>query len=392
MSKSPARRLAAAAIVVLGFVLVGAAYWKVVPAKSTGSGGDYIGYWAAGQQLAHHQNPYDEAAVLAIERTEGFEQHEPSISPSPPAAWVLLLPLGYLSAKAGQVGWVMLQLACVALAMRLLWSLHGEPQTLIYLFGFIFPPVLVCLIGGQIGIFLLFSLVVFFYLLQRQPLLAGAALLPCALKPHLLLAFFVVLALWSFHRRNFKPLMGFCAALLASAAVVLLFDPHIWLQYLEMWRTGAVKDRVTPTLSVALRSLIDDSAHWIEFAPALAACVWAGWFYWTRRTRWLWLDHGLVVLLVAVMCAPYSWFTDESVVLVAVMTAAIRARNSWKLLLPLILAVGTALIEVSRAVDIKLHGYIWTTPAWLLCFLVATRVKSVKHASNIPRSTPAELD
>lgn len=376
-------------IVAVGFLLVGTAYWKIVPARGAGGGGDFIGYWAAGQQLAHHQNPYNEAAVLTLEQAEGFEQHEPSISPSPPAAWVLLLPLGYLSAKAGQVGWVMLQLACIALAMRLLWTLNGEPRTLIYLFGFIFPPVLVCMIGGQIGIFLLLSLTLFFYLMERYPFLAGAALLPCALKPHLLLAFFVVFAAWSIHRRQFKPLAGFCAALLASSAVVLWFDPQIWPQYLEMWRTGTVKDRVTPTLSIALRFLIDGSAHWIEFMPALAACAWAGWFYWSRRSRWQWLDHGLIVLLVAVMCAPYAWFTDESVALVAVMTAAIRARGSWRML-PIVLAVGVALIEVSRAVDIKLHGYIWTTPAWLVTYLLASRLKNPKHASDVSLSAPAE--
>ena len=384
MSQTPAKRVAAALIVALGFLLVGAAYWEIVPPKGAGGGGDYIGYWAAGVQLAHHQNPYDEATVLTIERAEGFEQHQPSISPSPPAAWSLLLPLGYLSAKAGLVGWVMLQLACIALAMRLLWRLHGKPQTLIYLFGFIFPPVIVCLIGGQIGIFLLMSVTLFFYLLDRQPFLAGAALLPCALKPHLLLAFFVVLALWSLHRRSFMPLAGFCTALLASAAVVLWFDPRIWPQYFAMWRTGTVRDRVTPTLSVALRFLIDRSANWIEFVPALAACGWAAWFYWTRRAQWQWLDHGLIVLLVALMCAPYAWFTDESVALAAVMTAAIRARASLKLLLPVILVVGVALVEVSRAVDIKHDGYIWTTPAWLACLLCARRLQQGQPATAIP--------
>ncbi|HTB96801.1 MAG TPA: glycosyltransferase family 87 protein [Terracidiphilus sp.] len=390
MSDSIGKKIAAISIVLAGFCFVGAVYWVSVPAKTVGQGGDYIGYWAAGQQLAHRQNPYDVQAVMALERTEGFDHNQPSITPSPPAAWLLLLPLGWMGAKTGVVLWGMFSLASAALSLRLLWELQGKPRTLLYLFGFVFAPVIVCLVGGQLGIFFLLAVTLFFYLLDSHPFLAGAALLPCALKPHLFFALFVVLLLWAVHRQKFQPVLGFFAALAASAAITLAFDPQIWPQYLDMWRNGSVRERVTPTLSVAFRFLIDANAHWLEFVPALAATVWAVWYFWTRRDRWHWLDQGLVVLLASVMCAPYAWFTDESVLLAALMAAALRALNSRRALLVLALPAAAALIEVARAVDIKDHGYIWTTPAWLLAYIVSTRISGAAQTttSNAP-STPA---
>lgn len=393
MSGTVGRKIAAVFILLAGFCFVGAIDWLMTPARTVGQGGDYIGYWAAGQRLAHRQDPYNLEEVLALEQAHGFSHREPSITPSPPAAWVLLLPLGWMSAKTGVVLWEMLALASVGLSLRLMFEMHGRPNTLLYLLGFIFAPVIVCLVGGQLGIFFLLSITLFLYLLDTRPFLAGAALLPIALKPHLFFAFGVVLLLWAVHRKKPLPLFGFLAALAASVTITMVYDPHIWPQYLHMWRTGSVKVRVTPTLSVAFRFLINGNAHWLEFVPALAAAVWGLWFYFTRRDRWRWLDHGLVVLLVSVMCAPYAWFTDESVLLVAVMTAAIRARSSWKPLLIVALPAAAALAEVLRAVDIKNHGYIWTTPAWLLAYLLSSRmvqtaVDSTAHVSSAAGAAP----
>lgn len=381
------RKIAASLIVLAGFLFLGAIDWIKTSPQSVGAGGDYIGYWAAGQRLAHHQDPYDVEAVLALEQAHGFNHQDPSITPSPPAAWLLLLPLGWMSAKVGVVLWTMLGLASAAASLRLMFEIHGRPNTLLYLLGFLFAPIIICLVGNQLGIFFLLSITLFLYLLDTRPFLAGAALLPIALKPHLFFAFGVVLLLWALHRKKLPALFGFFAALAASTVVTLAYDPRIWPQYIHMWRTGSVKERVTPTLSVAFRFLINGNAHWLEFVPALVAAAWAVWFYLSRRDRWQWLDHGLVVLLVSVMCAPYAWITDESVLLVAVMTAAIRARFSWKALLVVALPVAIALVEVLRAVDIKNHGYIWTTPAWLLAYLLSARilrtsVNSAPHAAS----------
>ena len=42
----------------------------------------------------------------------------------------------------------------------------------------------------------------------------------------------------------------------------------------------------------------------------------------------------MLLLLVSVMCRPYGWFFDETVLLPAVMTGVFRAKESGRSLIP----------------------------------------------------------
>jgi hypothetical protein len=88
---------------------------------------------------------------------------------------------------------------------------------------------------------------------------------------------------------------------------------------------------------------------------------------------WDWGHHGLLVLLVSVACAPYAWFTDEAVLLPAVLAGLYAATELRRSLLPLALFGGVALIEVLRAVPLTSPYYLWTPLAWLAWYLYATR-------------------
>ncbi len=385
------RRFLAACIVAAGFLLVAAAYGLSLqgmnPTKS-----DFIGYWVAGQQLARGANPYDPWAILNLEKSVGYGGGEPRLTPSPPVALILLLPLGYLHVKAGLFAWTMTQFACLSLSLTMLWQLHRRPPTLLHIFGFIFAPVIACLQAGQLGIFLLLSIVLFLYFIPTRPFLAGSVLLPCALKPHLFVPFAIVLILWSILNRAPRVLAGASAISFAGSALTLFFDPRIWTHYFVMARSSALQDRFTPTLSVVFRLWVAWKAEWPRFVLLAIGCSWALWYFWTRRARWDWMDHGLVVLLVSVMCSPYAWFTDESVLLPAVLTGAVRVRRFDRSLVPIALAAGIALAEVAHGIEIKSLFYFWTTSAWLACYIYATKRKkgdtqSAPECSSTPAAT-----
>ena len=93
---SPWRMAGAIAIVATGFLVVAAAYGLSLQANNPTTS-DFIGYWVAGQQLAHDANPYDTQAIFQLEKRVGYDGLEPRLTPSPPVAVILLLPLGYLS-------------------------------------------------------------------------------------------------------------------------------------------------------------------------------------------------------------------------------------------------------------------------------------------------------
>jgi hypothetical protein len=375
------RTFAAAGIVAGGLCLLTTIFSLSLTEQSAATR-DFIGYWAAGRQIIHGTDPYDPQQVLRLEKAVGLGSLQIKITPSPPVGLALVIPLGFLRAKSGLVFWMLAQVACISVALWILWLVQGRPNTRTHLFGYLFAPALACLMAGQLGIFCLLGIAVFLLWHDRRPFIAGAALLPLTLKPHLFLPVGLVLLFWVIWRRTPRVLVGLVAAMAASSAAVLLFDPQVWTQYVGMMRSNLMRDRFAPTLSAYLRWDIAPSAVWLEYLPAGAACVWALWYFWRRRDQWKWMEHGLTVLLVSVMCAPYAWLTDEAVLLPAVLVGVYRAIDTRRSLLPIAIFCAAALIELYADVRITSWYYTWTTPAWLAWYLYATRSSIAKAKSS----------
>jgi len=372
--KKPLRVLAAGCMIAAGACLVTLVYAVSLTDKNA-TERDFIQYWAAEQQLAHGANPYDVGAIYGLERSRGMEEDFPKVTLSPPIAFFLAAPLGYVSAKTGLVLWLLLMLACAALAMLLLWLLHGRPDSRWHVLVFGFPPTISCLMAGQLGIFFLLEVTAFLYWRRTRPWLAGAALVLCALKPHLFLPALVVLLLESAVRREFRALGGFAAALAACCALTLAMDGQIWTQYEQMLASARLMDVFIPTVSVGLRFAVDRGAHWIEFVPEACACAWAAWYYWSRRGRWEWTREGLLVIAVSVVCAPYAWFTDEAVLFPAILAGIYGAEKSVRAWVWLGLIAAGCLVGVFREIQLPSAFYLWTAPAWLGWYVYAVRVR-----------------
>ncbi len=379
MQKTPWRRIAASCIVLASFCFVVGMFATFLTDKNA-TERDFIEYWAAGQQLVHGANPYDPAAIYDLERAAGLDKNQPKVTFSPPVAFFLVLPLGLAGPKTGLICWLVTIIGCLIVSIWLIWILNGRPDNGLQFAAILFAPALACLMAGQLGTFLLLGLVLFLYLYDSRPFVAGAALLPCALKPHLFLAFAIVLLLWILMRKAYRILIGFGSALLVSCLLILCFDIHIWSQYSQMMSATGVLHSFVPTLSVAFRFLVDRDAVWLQFLPEIAACCWAAWYFWTRRNRWNWMHEGLLVLLVSVFCAPYAWFSDEAVVLPAVLTGVFVAANRGRSLIPIAVVAGAALAELYVMGQMASRLYLWTTPAWLACYLYATWGED-RHAS-----------
>ncbi len=380
MKRSPLRVFAAGCIIAAGFCLVAGIYVVGLTEKDAAAR-DFIGYWAAGQQLIHGADPYDVGATLRLEQAAGLDDARPRVTPSPPVALLLVLPLGLFGAKNGLIFWLLAQLACLSISIWVLWLLNGRPASRLHLFGYFFAPALSCLMAGQLGIFLLLGIVLFLYWHESHPFLAGAALLPCALKPHLVLPFAIVLLLWIVSRKAYGIVGGFLAFMAVNCAITFRFDPQIWSQYTQFIHASGIQDRFTPTVSLTLRVLIPPHPVWLQFLPEAVACVWAIWYYLTHRDRWRWTDQGMLLLVVSMLCAPYAWFPDEAIVLPAVLSGLYRAAESHRSLLPIGLIGGVALIEVAATVQITSNFFLWTAPAWFAWYLYATWKSGPKRES-----------
>jgi uncharacterized membrane protein (DUF106 family) len=94
------------------------------------------------------------------------------------------------------------------------------------------------------------------------------------------------------------------------------------------------------------------------------------------------IDWNLL-LLVSVMVAPYAWFTDEAVLLPAILAGIFLAADNKQSLMPFYVIAGIAFLEVLCGVVTNSGFYVWTAPAWVLWYLLATR----GQASSLPRKT-----
>jgi hypothetical protein len=196
------------------------------------------------------------------------------------------------------------------------------------------------------------------------------------MKPHLFLPLAIVLLLWVVSRKAWSILAGLLLALLASYALTLAFDPHIGTEFVQMMHGAALGNRYTPTLSLLFRISVYPHTAWLEFLPQTIACFWAIWYFLTRSKRWQWMREGSLLLLISILCTPYAWVTDESVLLPAVIFGLYRALQSRRSLLPLILFAAFPLIELYANVPITSRWYTWTAPAWLAWYLYATAGKT----------------
>ncbi len=334
---------------------------------------DFVEYWAAGQLLTHGGNPYEAEAAFQLEREVGRGTEVPEVIFSPPPILVLVAPLGLVGGRVGAVLWMVLLIACLAISIRLLWILHGRRSGGVHLLCYCYAPALACLMSGQIGVVLLFGVVLFFYLYEPWPALSGAALAVCIVKPHLFLPFGLVLLVWALHNKRYRILAGISIGLFAACALPVCLDPHVWTQYARVVSAAKPAELPVPTLSRMFRLLIDRDAAWVQFVPEFANCCWALWYFWSRRDRWNWLEHGSLLLLVSVACAPYAWFTDEVILIPAIMLGLYRSVESRRSLLLFGLIAGVELTELLKGLWITTPYFIWSIPAWFAWYVYASR-------------------
>lgn len=340
---------------------------------------DFVVYWATGQQLVDHSNPYDVDAMMRIERGAGLPtQYGVLFMRNPPWGLPIAYPLGLIGVRVGALLWSLALLACLWGSVHMVWQMHGRPRKLLNLLGLSFAPALVCLIVGQTSLFALLGLVLFLRLHRERPFLAGMSLWLCALKPHLFLVFGVVLVAWVIVNGCYKVLLGAASAMAASCALAWWIYPTAWVDYAKMMRTYGIENEFIPCWSVVLRLWIRPQAMGLQYLLPVLGCGWALAFFWKRRHAWDWAKDGSVLVLVSILAAPYCWLFDQSIAIPALLEGAYLTRS--RILLALLAAASLAM-EIGMVCGIRLPSpfYLWTAPAWLAWYLFAQATAGQSH-------------
>jgi len=338
---------------------------------------DCVVYWATGQQLAHHANPYDPESMGRIERSAGLAAgYGVLYMRNPPWGLALALPLGFVGLRSGALLWSLILVGCLAASVRILWLMHGRPRNQLHWLALSFAPALECLIVGQTSLFALLGLVLFLRLNGSRPFLAGMSLWLCTLKPHLFVPFGVVLLAWIAVAKSYKILAGASVAMAASCALTYLISPLAWTEYSKMIRASGIEKEFIPCLSVALSLRFSPHTMWLQYLPAVLCCAWAMTYFWPRRHTWDWAKQGNLVMLASLFAAPYCWVFDQVIALPALLRG-VYLTKSRKLLA--LLGFASILMNVGLVCGIRLVSplYLLTAPTWLAWYLFASDDKRV---------------
>lgn len=363
--------LAIAAVSGMALTLIGVFLLAAPMTKQIAGARDFVVYWATGQQLVHHANPYDREAVGRIEYAAGLPiACPPLLMRNPPWGLPFTLPLALMDIRVAALLCTPILLACLLLSVRMLWQMHGCPKNYLHLLGVSFAPGLTCIMAGQTSMFAFLGLVLFLRWHRTRPFAAGASLWLCMLKPHLFLPFGLVLALWIVATGSYRVLAGATASIAASCAMAYCVDPIAWTQYAQMMRVSGIEKEFIPCLSIVLRLWTSPRSMWIQYVPSAAACVWAVAYFWQRRHTWNWAHHGSLLMLVSLLLAPYCWVFDQVLLIPAILDGAYRTGSRTLLAT---LAAASLTMEIGWMCGLKLPSplYLWSAPAWLAWYLAA---------------------
>ncbi len=375
---------AIALVSALSFVLV-VLYLALIPfSKNTYGAHDFVVYWATGQQLAHHANPYEKVAMAQIEYTAGLHKDlAVGFMRNLPWALPITLPLGMLSLRFAGVLWAFALLGSLLISIRLLRILYGEPKNYRHWLAAAFAPAVICLLLGQTSLFALLGYVLFLYLHRSRPFLAGMALWLCALKPHLFLVVGAVMLVWVVLNKSYKIIAGAATALAISIVVTWWIDPAAWMQYAAMMRTSGIQQEQIPCIGIVLRQYVSPQSTWLQYLPAAVGCVWGLVYFWKRREAWDWLHNGNLLMVVSIVVAPYGWIMDQVLAIPAIMEGAYRTSSQMLLIL---LVAATITLEAELLTGVKLSSllFFWSAPFWLAWYLLAIwQSKQVMHEADV---------
>ena len=341
---------------------------------------DFVDYWASARQLILRSNPYDANDILKLERSAGSPPGIPAmVTRSPPFALPLLFPFGFLGEKSAAGLWSLLLLGSLVASMRIVWIMHSRPDNYLHFLGYIFAATLSCLTAGQMSLIVLLGLALFLRFNRTSPLIAGASLWLCALKPHLFLPFGVVLLLWVITSKRYRIAVGAVGMFLLSLAAAYALDPSGWQHYRQMMTQQQIASLPIPCLSIFLRQTIRPESAWLQYLPAFLGCTWAVVYFYKHRHVWDWLEHGSLLMLVSVIVAPYSWFYDQVVLIPALLYPLYQTRSRLPVF---VFASMSAIIEIAGQPLTSFSLYLWTAPAWLLWYLWASRQRTILHHHN----------
>jgi len=312
---------------------------------------DFIAFWSGTRIFLDGGNPYSVPDMQAWQKLliPDIRQINPFISP--PWAIPLFFPFAVLPFNLARWAWIFINISFTVAVPLLIYKqlctekiFYRQPQwQWLLLSCLLFPPNLMNMYLGQLGMAMVFFAVLMFYLLiNRRDLLAGLALIPLFLKPQLVLLILIALLVLIIKQRRWKMVVSGAIGMLFLLSVVLFNSYDIFNEWMATWSVPfSLK---TATLTTAIREMLfrftGKLYRWpvivIPFCGAIGVLMWAL----LDRTKLKW--HGTLppLITISVLFAPYAWLHDfclilpiQIVIILITMDSKLRLKNKIELYL-----------------------------------------------------------
>ena len=350
---------------------------------------DSIEYWAAAHLLRQGQNPYAAELLLPLQQAGGRLTDEAVMMWNPPWTLAVVLPLGWLPARAAQLLWLAVQLSVLVYCGDRLWRMYGgrsERRWWGWLLVLVWLPTLFALHAGQITPLVLLGAVLWIdSQTTHRPWQAGIALGLLAIKPHLVILLGTLQVLWIVQQRQWAVLVAGVAVVTLAVAVVMRWRPAVLLDYGEALRHRPPAQWYSPTFGAYLRAWLGAEYFCLQFVPtllglvALGAAVANGW-----PRPWCWRTLTPPLLLASFVVAPYgAWPFDLVLLLPAGFLLLLQQAprlGTWGLWMAggtlAAIDLGCLLLNLFRQPS---YTFGWVAPALALLYGTVAILTAISH-------------
>jgi hypothetical protein len=356
---------------------------------------DFIEYWAAARLNLLGQDPYDPAAMLAMQHAAGFGVESPLMMYNPPWVLALAYPFALLDWPAARLAGLIVHAAVILLSAERLGRMLGggsarDGETGVFS-ALTFFPVWTALRMGQFSVFQLAAVVGLTGLTPASGLASGALLALLLVKPQLTAVSLMIFGVWCVRVRAWRVAGGMLLALLASAVIVTLSNPSVWQQYLDAMTSRPPSHFISPTIGAVLRGWLAPSSFWLQFVPALLGAVWGLWYWTRRRDNWNWRTAGILPLFVGCLTAAYGGWTFDLIVLLPAIVLVgfdFRAKRLGGARGSVVLAFYaiTQLVMLLTQSGTHQFVFVWVAPVLFILYLISRR-----DVAGRARSSPHDV-
>ncbi len=286
---------------------------------------DFMLYYSSWRVFKSGGNPYNSELVTSVMRglgrPEGYAKMEFFY---PPWTLLALAPILELPFPLAAGLWFSLNIVFILITISAVSSLYPEADSRrwsVFLSGILFFPSIQVIAWGQVGLLITAGLATALWAtMRRKDILAGLIVTLLTIKPHLFIGLVLPVLYWFYTSQRYRAVWSFLVVFAAAVGVLELWSPGICAAWWSARKDLPLNFR-TDVLAGAVRGFIFDTTGrlpplWPIFA--LPAFGFASSLFWLKfnKSEINWRDALPPLLCLSIMCAPYAWAHDLSVLLI----------------------------------------------------------------------------